>query len=172
MPEASLTKKLLLDGEEVTVRILEQSGAHIRFELDGEIHDYHLRRQQGGEVLLEAGHAQLRGYLGEVEKEGLRRIWIGGEEHSVAAPSRRRAGQELAGGKPVAPLSGLVCSIAVAVGDRVEKGAPLAVMEAMKMQMVIPAPYAGSVSAVLVSPGQQVTEGTELVRLEAVKDDG
>ena len=54
-----------------------------------------------------------------------------------------------------------------AAGARVERGATLLVMEAMKMEHTIVAPADGVVADVLFSVGDQVDEGAELVRFEA-----
>ena len=58
-------------------------------------------------------------------------------------------------------------SIAVNAGDRVAKGQPLAVMEAMKMEHTITAPAAGTVKAFRFGVGDQVGDGAELVEFEA-----
>lgn len=65
-----------------------------------------------------------------------------------------------------APMPGLVVSIAVAVGESVEAGRALAVIEAMKMQSEIRAPVAGRVSAVRARAGQEVPGGAVLLTLE------
>ena len=64
-------------------------------------------------------------------------------------------------------LSGLVETVTVDVNDRVVKGQPLAVMEAMKMEHTIAAPGDGTVAELLYAPGDQVAEGAELLRLAA-----
>jgi 3-methylcrotonyl-CoA carboxylase alpha subunit len=71
------------------------------------------------------------------------------------------------GGRLTAPMPGKVVSFAVKAGDKVSKGQPLAVMEAMKMQHTIAAPGDGVVAELLYAPGDQVTEGSELLRLES-----
>ncbi len=63
----------------------------------------------------------------------------------------------------VAPMPGKVVAVHVAAGARVSKGAPLLVMEAMKMEHAIVAPDDGTVEAVLYAPGEQVAEGAPLV---------
>jgi 3-methylcrotonyl-CoA carboxylase alpha subunit len=79
-----------------------------------------------------------------------------------------RAGESGAdGGRLTAPMPGKVVSIAVTSGDKVSKGQPLAVMEAMKMEHTIAAPQDGVVAEVLYAPGDQVSEGAELLRLVA-----
>jgi len=69
------------------------------------------------------------------------------------------------GGRLTAPMPGKVVSFAVKAGDKVEKGQPLAVMEAMKMEHTIAAPADGVVLELLYAPGDQVTEGAELLKI-------
>ena len=71
------------------------------------------------------------------------------------------------GGRLSAPMPGKVVSFAVKAGDKVEKGQPLAVMEAMKMEHTIAAPADGTVLELLYAPGDQVSEGAELLKIEA-----
>ena len=70
------------------------------------------------------------------------------------------------GGGLTAPMPGKIISIAVKAGDTVEKGQPLLVMEAMKMEHTISAPADGKVAEVFYAIGDQVTEGAELVAIE------
>ncbi len=83
-------------------------------------------------------------------------------ELDVLANAAEGAGE---GGRLTAPMPGKVVSIAVQAGDKVSKGQPLAVMEAMKMEHTIAAPQDGVVTEVLYAPGDQVGEGDELLRL-------
>ena len=71
------------------------------------------------------------------------------------------------GGRLTAPMPGKVVSFSVKAGDRVTRGQPLAVMEAMKMEHTIAAPADGTVEELLYAPGDQVAEGAELLRLAA-----
>ncbi len=74
------------------------------------------------------------------------------------------------GGRLTAPMPGKVVSFAVKAGDKVEKGQPLAVMEAMKMEHTIAAPADGVVLELLYAPGDQVTEGAELLKIGDTKE--
>ncbi|SOD23753.1 3-methylcrotonyl-CoA carboxylase alpha subunit [Variovorax sp. YR752] len=71
------------------------------------------------------------------------------------------------GGRLTAPMPGKVVSFAVKAGDKVSRGQPLAVMEAMKMEHTIAAPADGTVEELMFAPGEQVAEGDELLRMGA-----
>jgi 3-methylcrotonyl-CoA carboxylase alpha subunit len=65
-----------------------------------------------------------------------------------------------------APMHGRVLEISVAVGDRVDAGQRVAVIEAMKMEHTLRAPFAGVVTQVPANAGTQVVEGAEIVVIE------
>ncbi|HYN40657.1 MAG TPA: carboxyl transferase domain-containing protein [Thermoanaerobaculia bacterium] len=65
-----------------------------------------------------------------------------------------------------APSPAVVVSVGVAPGDRVVKGRRIATLEAMKMEMPIPAPFDGTVRSVFVVPNVQVGPGTPLVQID------
>ena len=67
----------------------------------------------------------------------------------------------------VAPMPGKVISLVAQEGDAVEKGAPLLILEAMKMEHTIAAPRAGIVKAFRYAVGEQVADGAELVEFVA-----
>ena len=78
-------------------------------------------------------------------------------------------GKALVGGRVVkAPMPGLVVRVEVTVGQRVEVGAGLVVVEAMKMENELRAPRAGVVETVHVAAGQTVDKGASLVTLAPV----
>ena len=69
--------------------------------------------------------------------------------------------------EPVAPIDGSVVRVAVAAGERIEKGALMLMLEAMKMELPVFAPRDAVVEAVLVKAGDVVTRGVLLVKLAA-----
>jgi acetyl-CoA carboxylase carboxyltransferase component/biotin carboxyl carrier protein len=75
------------------------------------------------------------------------------------------------GGVMRSPAPALVIAVPVAVGDRVEAGAPVLVLESMKMETVLRAPYVARVRELMVSTGGQVETGTPIVRLEPITAD-
>jgi 3-methylcrotonyl-CoA carboxylase alpha subunit len=68
-----------------------------------------------------------------------------------------------------APMPGKVIALIAPVGTRIEKGAPLLILEAMKMEHTIAAPAAGVVKGFRFNVGEQVSDGAELVEFEADK---
>lgn len=65
-----------------------------------------------------------------------------------------------------ATLSGSIVKVLVNLGDAVEKGDPLVITEAMKMETTITAPVSGNVSDILVSAGARIESGDLLIVLE------
>ncbi|MFN0185701.1 MAG: acetyl/propionyl/methylcrotonyl-CoA carboxylase subunit alpha [Aquabacterium sp.] len=104
-------------------------------------------------------------------------VHVRGEQVTVFAPQGSatvqevdrlaHAGEGAAQGRLTAPMPGKVIAFLAQAGDRVVKGQPLAVMEAMKMEHTIAAPRDGVVAELLFAPGDQVAEGGELLRLQA-----
>ena len=65
-----------------------------------------------------------------------------------------------------AHITGTVWKVEVAVGDRVDEGDTVVILESMKMEMPVEAEDEGTVKAILVQEGQSVSEGDPLVELE------
>ncbi|WHT22795.1 biotin carboxylase N-terminal domain-containing protein [Crossiella sp. CA-258035] len=76
------------------------------------------------------------------------------------------------GGVVRAPAPALVVATPLAAGDEVESGAPILVLESMKMEMVLRAPFRAKVRECPVSVGSQVETGTPLMRLEPLAEEG
>jgi acetyl-CoA carboxylase biotin carboxyl carrier protein len=64
-----------------------------------------------------------------------------------------------------AHIAGTVWKIEVAVGDSVDEGQTVAILESMKMEMPVEAPSAGKVTRIVAQPGQSVEEGALLLEL-------
>ena len=83
---------------------------------------------------------------------------------TVALPPSRPA--VTAGGKGAltAPMPGVILEVKVKAGDAVERGQPVAVLDAMKMHNSIAAPRAGVVGEVCVAAGQTVDHGELILK--------
>ena len=102
-------------------------------------------------------------------------LWLDGFRYEVEALDERTrairalsgAGREATGPAPLmAPMPGMIVRIAVAVGDTVQAGQGLIVMEAMKMENELRAASAGTVKAILAREGTAVEKGALLLELE------
>lgn len=65
-----------------------------------------------------------------------------------------------------APMPGLVLGISVKVGDEIQKGDVILILEAMKMENVLKAPGEGIIKAIKVNKGEAVEKGQILIDLE------
>jgi biotin carboxyl carrier protein len=100
-------------------------------------------------------------------------VVIDGQRYGFAADDprslqgRRSAGAGTEGPRPVkAPMPGRVVRLLVAVGDEIEEGQGVVVIEAMKMQNELKSPKAGRVVRVGASVGDTVGSGDVLVVVE------
>jgi biotin carboxyl carrier protein len=144
-----------VDGQSATAHVTDVEGTPVRMVTIGdEVH----------RVIARRGSAR-----------GRYTLWLDGFRHEVEAlDERTRAIRELAaasagpsGPAPVmAPMPGMIVRITAEVGDQVQPGQGLVVMEAMKMENELRATAAGTVRAILVQPGMAVEKGAILLELE------
>ena len=100
-------------------------------------------------------------------------VFHGGRKTTLALPAPAwlvaLGGDALRGGAKGAlraPMPSVVVEVKVKVGERVEVGQAVVVLESMKTETVLRAPVAGVVKAVGCSAGEMVEEGRELVDVE------
>ncbi len=143
--------QLFIDGIKDQARLI-QLNANNFFLLSRDRHNLalHLEAQEGNTyAVIAAG----RRVIAQVES------WRGGRK-VVKAAEASTANQLRA------PMPGLVASILVNEGDRVEKGQVLVRQESMKMQMELRAPVAGKVVKIAIQPQTQVEKGALLVEIQ------
>lgn len=160
-----------MDGETVEV---ELDGDVVR--VDGEALAAQLEVVDGTPMhVLRLGQATHRLAVQRGEAAGRYTLWTDGYRLvTEALDERTRAIRAMTasvaverGPAPlVAPMPGLIVRINVQVGDRVEPGQGLIVMEAMKMENELRAASAGTVAVVRVSTGVAVEKGAVLVELQ------
>ena len=85
-------------------------------------------------------------------------------------PFAGKAADVAAAGRIVAPMPGTVTRILAKAGTDLPRGAPLIVLEAMKMEHTLRAPSNGRLKALRCAVGDFVQEGTELADFEPVAD--
>jgi 3-methylcrotonyl-CoA carboxylase alpha subunit len=164
---ATVRVALSLGNERRWLR-LQPAGPDVEVELDGHTHllqgcelaDGTVRGRIDGQPFEARCEAGEDGFM--LRRQCLRFEFAEdtGAEHRVSAEHE---------GHLRSPMPGLVLDVRARTGDRVEAGAVLVVLEAMKMEHSLSAPWAGTVAGVAVKPGDRVEEGVELVVLEPVE---
>ena len=138
-------------GRSLTLSIVEHVGRHLVIKVDGAtvrgtvVHDVEQLHGEQFHVFTGGAHVALDyndplAHAGEAEAEG---------------------------GRLTAPMPGKIVAVLVEKGGQVEKGAPLLIMEAMKMEHTIAAPANGVVEELLYGVGDQVAEGAQLLAFKA-----
>lgn len=160
-----------IDGHDHIV-LLDGDGLH----LDGEDVAASVSGVDGTPVrTVTIGNAVHRVIVRPGATRGAYTLWVDGFRFEVEAlDERMRSIRELAGTSAgaagprplLAPMPGLIVRVNVQVGDSVQAGQGLIVMEAMKMENELRAHAAGRVKAVLASPGTAVEKGATLIELE------
>jgi pyruvate carboxylase subunit B len=161
-----------LNGDRKVVD-LESDGA--RYE-DGQPGRAELSDIEGSPVrMVKIGTHVYRVVVEKRQGRGRYALWVDGYRFETEAlDERTRAIRDLsaastgpAGPAPIlAPMPGLIVRVSVNVGDKVEAGQGLVVMEAMKMENELRTTTAGVVRSVEVSAGMTVEKGALLVALE------
>ena len=146
------TLKVAVDGQEIELSITAQGydRGWCRTS-DGKSHRF-LLSWVGDEL-----HLWLDGYLFVYEKVDTGRV-------DARRPDRR--GQSASGNDILAPMPGTVAEILVQVGDQVERGQTVMIMESMKMELLITAHRAGVVLRLAVETGSQVDKGMRLLEMQ------
>ena len=105
--------------------------------------------------------------LEEVSLEPIQEVLAGvpesQETHSGGKPKRPKPSKP---GDVAPPMPGRVVKILAAIGDQVQAGDPLLIIEAMKMESQVPAPIDGKVATILASEGDNVKTDETVIQLE------
>jgi 3-methylcrotonyl-CoA carboxylase alpha subunit len=156
-------------GETEKVVNAAYAGTGIQLEFDGYSVGAAGHFVDGGQLRVDLGGRRISATV--VSANEKRHVFIDGVCHIFAAidPLFHAGSGGGAEGGLTAPMPGKVIALIAAAGARVEKGSPLLILEAMKMEHTIAAPAAGVVKSFLFSVGEQVSDGAELVEFEADK---
>ncbi len=123
-------------------------------------------RERDGRLVIIADGAE---FVATVVARGEERhVFLGGTHWRLQIVDRlAHAGEDdTHGGHLMAPMSGTVVAVMVQPGELVERGTPLLILEAMKMEHTILAPAPGTVVAVNYAAGDRVREGADLVDID------
>ena len=147
--------------------------AQVRYEKDywqitllGETTQARGRKLEGDRFAVELDDRRLLASV--VGVDGKRTVFLNGSTYTLLRddPLHRVDAGDSHGGGLTAPMPGKIVALLAQPGQKVEKGTPLLILEAMKMEHTITAPATGTVKAFCYATGEQVSDGAALVEFE------
>ena len=140
--------KFTLDGQPANADVVLTAPNAVSVILNGAAFEFHIVPSDDGSYTLQTGPHEFRAEVRDP------RSWRGRRQGALEAEGRQQI---------VAPMPGKVIRLLVKVGDEVEAGQGLIVVEAMKMQNEIRSPKKGRVERLQAKEGQPVNAGDILV---------
>jgi 3-methylcrotonyl-CoA carboxylase alpha subunit len=165
----ALTRTLEFSGEAGKTRLqlaYAGDGSGWTLHADGATHALRLESSGDDALGLSLDGRSLRA---DVVREGeLLHVFDGRAQRTLhyADPMAHAGHSEAEGGRLTAPMPGKIVAVLAQKGSSVAKGAPLLIMEAMKMEHTIAAPADGIVQDLLYAVGDQVAEGAQLLEFK------
>jgi biotin carboxyl carrier protein len=147
----------LIGGREVRLESLERKAGSITLAIDDRIGFYEFHHEKGR--LSEIVHANrtYRGWVKDSQQEQL---------ESLLAEWGAGAGGSATETKLCAPMPGKILGVSVKVGDKIELGQVVMVLEAMKMENEISSTVEGKIKFIAVKTGDSVNNGDALLEVE------
>ena len=143
--------KVSLDGQAVDADVILAAPNAVSVILNGAAFEIHIAPSLDGTYKLQTGAHEFQADVRDP------RAWRGRKQGALEAEGRQQI---------VAPMPGKVIRLLVKVGDEVEVGQGLMVVEAMKMQNEIRSPKKGRVERLQAKEGQPVNAGDILAWVE------
>ncbi len=150
--------------EIITLHIESQAGGY-RITIADRAYDVQIEQIRASELTLIVNGQRLTAYVASAE--ATRYVALDGVvfELKKAEAQRMRRQRHQSEDSLSAAMPGQISQVLVKAGDRVQRGQPLLVLEAMKMEIKITAPHDGQVVRVLVEQGQLVDRGQGLIEM-------
>ena len=159
-----------LDGKEYLIEVIDEHHVSVNGRVQ-EV-DFETISGQPAYSLIIDGKSY-ESYVYETE-DGLQ-VLTRGRQYNLTVEDERERRLRAAAGAGVAetgefhmkaPMPGLVVSILISEGDRVEKGQVLLILESMKMQNELKSPKAGTVERIRVKQGETVEQRQALLSVQ------
>jgi 3-methylcrotonyl-CoA carboxylase alpha subunit len=152
-------------GDEVKVLRLERDGEIARVTIADRIYEVSVLHSRAGELTFTVDGTTHTAFAANDGTTHF--IAVDGDVFGLKKPDARRARRRQHHGEDnlTASMPGQVTKVLIGEGDVVQRGQPLIVLEAMKMEIRIAAPHDGRVVKVLVKSGQVVDRGQGLIEI-------
>lgn len=153
-------------GETHHIDLTRQPDGSLSATIGDKRYAVHVSQTPDGGWLLRIDGQRTLAYVASQGDE--RYIHLAGQPFTLekADAGRRKRGAVAGGGDLTAEMPGQVMDVRVQVGDAVETGAVLVVLEAMKMEIRVTAPNAGTIQTLFVAKGDFVERGQRLIELD------
>jgi biotin carboxyl carrier protein len=143
--------QVTLDGVAQNIDAAEISPGVFSILLNGQSHEVRIAAASDGTLTLQDGPHEWKAQVTDP------RVWRGRRHGATEVEGRQQI---------VAPMPGKVIRVLVKVGDQVEVGQGLLVVEAMKMQNEVRSPKTGKVEKLSAKEGQAVNSGDTLAWID------
>ena len=159
-----MKQMFLINRENCEAEIRHKSGETLLIHVDGKEFEVRLISQDGHRLQLECGGETFTVYTSNGPAAGETHTVVNGLDIFLAGQQlqqRKKMGTEE--GQMLSPMPGKILKVMVKKGEQVQKGVPLLILEAMKMEHTIRANAEGVVKAIHFREGEQVQGGVDLV---------
>ena len=155
-----MKKTIIINNEETIIDLISNRDSNVEFVLNGQNYKFSNSRLNSFETIVS----------GETSSKVIHdneSFIVDGKLVKVTNPNRSRSKSSADhAGAMISPMPGKILKVLLSVGDKVSKGDPVVVMEAMKMEHTIKASDNGVVSNIFFNETQLVDGGVELVSIE------
>ncbi len=161
-------KVISIDGDEISVVVNSLNRNGILFSLEGKKYRYETLLWEKGHIVLESKGEIISSHL-FMNQNGSFQVFVNDFEAIVDVASKARrasSSQQLSEGSLQSPMPGKVFKVLKNVGDKVEKGESVIIVEAMKMEHTIKATTEGLIKDIFFKEGDQVQGGVLLCEIE------
>ncbi len=158
-----MKKEYIINNKKVVADVNQLSNGKIEVEYDGHKFQFQLEKINSQNEYL-VSNLNTKNSLKFIASENC--IYSNGEEFKFSEENRRRGKKKEIPGSMLSPMPGKILKIMVNIGDSIEIGTPLLVLEAMKMEHTIKANLKGVVENIKYNIGDQVNGGVELVQIK------
>lgn len=155
-----MKKTLRLNGQSVSVEIIHQTEKMLHFKFEGEEFVFDLAARKLDQMTLSYNQRAHQVVFNQTS------FVVDGIELEIDYPARSRTKGNLKTlGGMNSPMPGKILKILKSVGESVDVGDPIIVMEAMKMEHTIKADKSGKIEKLFYKEGDQVGARAELVKI-------
>ncbi len=138
---------------------------NFKFTIRGHIYEVDILKFENGSAKIEVNGTPYDVEVHKAEQETKTPVLVRPEiKHPKGAHKIKKQAESLV--KVKAPLPGVIISVFVVPGDKIEKGTKLITYEAMKMENNLLSDSDGTIKAVYVNQGDNVLEGDVIIDIE------